>query len=311
MNRYFKNIGSIIIILLLANPLAGNCLGAIPKAGEKKVAIPKAKAPKPYYDCDFYSYFPKDYTILSQKDSLQLYDYAQSVKIPFQSSSDPEDHKRYFEKLTNFLPRIWNEADSNWYDKLITEKQSKARFKSLNWVDFSAIFNSDAIIVGKVIDKEHHIDTHQCFYYKTTLYVKIKEVINASFGLNKDDIVMIKYSTGYMGGCSKDPLLYMTSNVGKDYSIGESNVFLLQHFKYKSWFVKIRQDKRKRARFVDQFCPNAFTIPINNYKYDLSNSSRMKDIKLFFEEKDRLMEMLFPPIKKGEVQSIPIPSDTN
>ena len=257
--------------------------------------IPKPLAAKPYFNCDHYAYFPGDNTILSTDDSLALFSYATSVKVEY--SRDPAVHAKEFSKLANFLPRVWHTVDDVWYDKLMLDKNSKARFKSLNWVDLAAIINSEAIIVGKIIDVQNHIDTTQCYYFKSTFYIKVKEVINSSFPLEEGDIVMIKHGIGYMGGCSNNPMMYTSANMGQDYKKGESNVFFLQHYKYKAWFVKLRQDKKKKARFDDTFCKNAFIIPFNNYKYDISNKALLEDIKRFFAKKDILLTSLFPKKK--------------
>lgn len=253
------------------------------------------RIPKPYESCSYYNYFPGDNTYLSPSDSLELYSYATKVKSPTTS----------FIKLLNFLPRVQRTLDEEWFDKLMLDKESKAQYKSLRWVDLATLINSDAVIVGEVIDKVDHIDTSQCFYFKSSYFVKIKEIINSNVGLNEGDIVMIKHTTGYMGGCSKNPTLYMTSNYGKEYKVNEKNVFLLQHYKYKTWFVRIRQDSKKRKRFNDKFCENGFIIPFNNQKFDISNVALLSDTRLFFQNKDNLYQQLFPekkeePSKKEE-----------
>lgn len=261
-----------------------------------KAELPKISKPKPYHECSYYNYFPNDNTNLTDEDSMALYSYASRVKVEYKTKAHDESVE--FSRLTNFLPRIWNTVDKEWYDKLMLDKQSKARYKSLNWVDLAGIINSDAIIVGKIIDIENHIDTNRCFYFKRSFYIKIKEVVNASFDLKEGDIVQIKHGTGYMGDCSKYPSMFMSSNMGKEYKIGETNVFFLQHYKYKAWFVKLRQDEGKRERFSDEFCSNAFIIPFNNHKYDISNVDLLGDIRLFFENKDELLKILYPDPKK-------------
>lgn len=242
---------------------------------------------KPYERCDHYDYFPRDNTVLEYGDSIELFNYAKKVKAP---NAD-------FIKLLNFLPRVQMTVDDRWYDALMLDKESKAQYKSLRWVDLATLINSDAVIIGEVVDRVDYADSSKCYYYKSAYYIKVKEIINSNFPLQEGDLVMVKHTSGFMGGCSKNPNLYMTSNYGKDYKIKEKNVFLLQHYKYKTWFVRIRQDEKKRKRFNDKFCENAFVVPFNNQRFDIVNTSLINDTRLFFQNKENLYDQIFPKKK--------------
>lgn len=267
--------------MLLTMVLVGSSISVFAQNAKKRV-------PKPYEACGYYDYFPGDNTILSASDSLELFSYAAKVKAP---ATD-------FVKLLNFLPRVQRTVDEAWYDKLMLDKSGKAQYKSLRWVNLATLINADAVVIGEVIDKVNYVDTGKCFYYKSSYFVKVKEVINANIDVREGDIVMIKHTSGYMGGCSKNPKMYMTSNYGREYKIGEKNVFLLQHYKYKTWFVRIRQDEKKKKRFNDKFCEHAFIIPFNNDKFDISNTALLNDTRLFFQHKENLFKQIFPEKKK-------------
>jgi len=245
-----------------------------------------------YYNCKFYNYFASNSFILSTEDSLNLINYADSMGV---ISDAGKLNGEIFKKLTCLLPRIWNSVDKDWHDQLILDKNGAAKYKRLSKIDLTSIINSDAIIVGKVIAEQFVIDTSQCYYFKSTLYVKVSEVINANFNLSKGDIVMIKSPAGYMGGCAQKSNYYTKLSAGNIYQKGVEDVFLLQHHLYKAWFANLRQDSIKQEVFSDVFCKQAFMLPPLNYRYSLSNPAFLKDIKLFYLNKDDLFKSLFKP----------------
>ncbi len=187
---------------------------------------------------------------LTKEDSFLIFEYVNKHKLNINPNLK-------FNNFVYLLPRIREQVNIDLYDKLIANKS--IYYKELNWIDIINLIQSDAIIVGRVIDKKENFKLNHVYFYKTDYYIIVEEVIHAYFPVQKGDTVLVKSSLGICGTCDPNQKIMMVvSEHEKDFKINERQVFMLEHNSgYYMKFLKIYHT----GLYDDQYCRSAFEVP--------------------------------------------------
>ncbi|HKR07172.1 MAG TPA: hypothetical protein VJY62_21220 [Bacteroidia bacterium] len=240
------------------------------------------------FDCDSFKYNLDDkyivgadgYPYLTHEDSLKIITYAikyGDIKYAFQNSKKDTN----LNLLMYLLPRVRNIIDTVWYDRI--QKDDNLIYNGLKKYDLYDLIYSDAVILGKVINKITIQDSSKCFFYKTEYLIKVNEVLHSNFKLNNGDYVVVKDKMGTVGGCFPEHPDYVSSlGHTKEYDIGDQCIYFLHHSYYYIKFLALISAKN-HDNYDDKYCDKAFEM-YNIYQIYDCNDKKIDNIRNFFNE---------------------------
>jgi hypothetical protein len=229
-----------------------------------------------YLNCDRYDYFnDTSYPKVTHQDSVKMKILAEKYNLT--NITQPVYN-------TDYLLKIWKPVDTTWYDTLMANERDVS-FKSLSWAELKYATLTSGMVIGKVIDKIHP-DTSKCYLYKTIYVVKVEEVLHSYFELNEGDVVVINdLHQGPMGGCSPNKNIDVTSIPHTTYEVGDTNIFILDNFHYRSRFATGYGTSMVEERgYADKYCPHFFELLLDNAGFHIDNKQQMKDLRLFYQK---------------------------
>ncbi len=241
----------------------------------------------PNYSCDTFNinldkryYVDKNgWPCLGKDDSLKLINYAiKSDDIKYAL----EGKDTVLWKLFYLLPRTREILNTDLYDSIIALSDTN-KFHKLEKSKMYDLIESDAVILGEVIDKRFVGDTINCFYYKTEYIVRVDEVLHSYFKLEKNDNVILKSTSGFVAGCNpKDPKLLIRSDHIREFKIRDKWIFLLKHNEYYSKYLfRIKENDKN---FNDKYCSRVFQMYNGNNLYDFNDPLMIENIRLFYKK---------------------------
>ncbi|MGI8893506.1 MAG: hypothetical protein ACR2GN_08595 [Bacteroidia bacterium] len=242
--------------------------------------------------CNFFKYTLSDqYYVddmgnpyISEVDSINIIPHAiktGEIKNAFTPKHSKDTNIR---NLYYLLPRVRKIYDDDLIDTVITSKSNSISDQLSNRQIYN-LFYSDAVIIGEVINKLYVLDTNNCYYYKGEYLIKVNEILHSYFNLDKEDVVLIKFTEGYLGGCRKEqPGAYLTSPHITEIDIGQKGIFYLNHSNYYLKFINTINNPNYTIQYKDKYCPKAFAFNLGNTVFTTESEISLNELRNFLHE---------------------------
>jgi hypothetical protein len=180
------------------------------------------------------------------------------------------------------LPRIRSIINCNLYDSIINGPDS-INFLGFSKYEMNDLINSDAVIIGEVVEKKDIFDSTKCYYFKRDYIIKVDEVLHSYFSLNINDRVLFKSPIGIAGGCNpSQPNVLDHSTHLREFNVGDKWIFFLKHNTY---YIKFITTINRTNHYSDIYCPHAFYKYEGNGLFDFNNISIINAIREFYRSK--------------------------